>query len=71
MCTSVHFHRSALVCVIMYIYHLHVKAVGNMNSHYKYIHTFIEYILIWGFSVNKLDYKIKIHTIQFKLCIFK
>ena len=40
MCTSVHFLRSALVCVIMYIYDLHVKAVGNMNSHYQ-IHTYI------------------------------
>ena len=32
MCTSVHCLRSALVCVIIYIYHLHVKAVGNMDS---------------------------------------
>ena len=40
MCTSVHCLRSTLVCVIFYIYHLHVKAVGNMDSHYQ-IHTYI------------------------------
>ena len=74
MCTSVYCLRSALVCVIIYIYRLSLKAVGNMDSHYQihtYIHTFIEHIPIWGFSVNKLDYKIKIHTIQYELYIFK
>ena len=62
MCTSVYCLRSALVCVIIYIYHLHVKAVGNMDSHYQ-IHTYIHLLntspsgaFQWTNWITKLKY---------------
>ena len=55
MCNSVHCLRSALVSVIIYIYHLRVKAVGNMDSHYqirvkKFLDVLLMYIYIYFYN---------------------